>query len=163
MGTTCRFEVIAARVALFCSSCFFGGRGGSLDGSYAGARTWYNVLPLLPFVLLEPSDSVEMPEAMVDIDSEDSRRVTLRSDDLRGGKAGDCWLAARGGGRGGSAGEMRAGGLSTSGWLPRRCVEAGALSRSGGLFAVWARSWGGLFAGGGGGGGGFFFAGATAS
>ena len=68
---------MAVRVALFCSSCFFGGRGGNFDGSYAGARTWYKVLPLLPFVLTEPSESVEMPEAIVEIDSEDSRRVTL--------------------------------------------------------------------------------------
>jgi hypothetical protein len=39
LGITLRFEVMAARVALFCSSCFFGGRGGSFEGSYAGART----------------------------------------------------------------------------------------------------------------------------
>ena len=131
MGTTCRFEVIAARVALFCSSCFFGGRGGSLDGSYAGARTWYNVLPLLPFVLLEPSDSVEMPEAMVDIDSEDSRRVTLRSDDLRGGKAGDCWLAARGGGRGGSSGVVGSQEAVGQVWGPREIVGVGVVGAVG--------------------------------
>lgn len=71
------------------------------------------MLPLLPFVLTEPSDSVETPEAIVDIDSDDSRRVTLRSEDLRGGKAGDCWLETLGGGRGGSAGEILGAGFST--------------------------------------------------
>lgn len=106
---------MAALVALFGSSCFFGGRGGSFEGSYAGARTWYNVPPLLPLVLTEPSEMVETPEAIVDMDSEDSRRVTLRSEDLRGGKAGDGWLGFRGGGRGGSAGETFGAGLSTSG------------------------------------------------
>lgn len=85
-----RFEVMAWRVALFCSSCFFGGRGGNLEGSYVGARTWYSVLPWLALVLTEPRDSVETPEATVDMDSVDSRRVRLRSDDLRGGRAGDC-------------------------------------------------------------------------
>ena len=103
---------MAALVALFGSSCFFGGRGGSFEGSYAGARTWYNVLPLLPFVLTDTKDSVDTPDAMVDIDSDDSRRVTLRSDVLRGGKAGDCWLESRGGGRGGSAGENLGAGCS---------------------------------------------------
>lgn len=115
MGTTFRFEAIADLVALFCSSCFFGGSGGSFEGSYAGARTWYNVLPLLPLVLTEPSDNVDTPEAIVDIDSEDSRRARLRSEGWRGGKAGDFELVVRGGGRGGSAGETRGGGCSTSG------------------------------------------------
>lgn len=39
LATTFRLLVIAALVALFGSSCFFGGRGGSFEGSYAGART----------------------------------------------------------------------------------------------------------------------------
>lgn len=112
LATKLLFDAIAALVALFCSSCFFGGKGGNFAGSYAGARTWYNVLPLLPFVLTEPNDSVEMPDAMVDIDSDDSRLVTLRSDDLRGGRAGDCWLVVRGGGRGGSAGDILGAGFS---------------------------------------------------
>jgi hypothetical protein len=115
LTTTFRLLVMAALVALFGSSCFFGGRGGSFAGSYAGARTWYSVLPLLPFVLTEPSESVDTPDAIVDIDSDDSRRVTLRSDDLRGGKAGDCWLGFRGGGRGGRAGEILGAGCSICG------------------------------------------------
>lgn len=113
LATTLRLLVIAALVALFGSSCFLGGRGGSFEGSYAGARTWYNVLPLLPFVLTEPSDSVDTPDATVEMDSDDSRRVTLRSEVLRGGRAGDFWLGFRGGGRGGSAGEILGAGCST--------------------------------------------------
>lgn len=112
LATTFRLLVMAALVALFGSSCFFGGSGGSFEASYAGARTWYSVLPLLQFVFTEPSESVETPDAIVDMDSVDSRRVTLRSDDLRGGRAGDCWLGLRGGGRGGRAGEIFGAGCS---------------------------------------------------
>jgi hypothetical protein len=84
--------LIAFRVALFSSDGLFGGSGGSLEGSYAGARTWYSVpLPLLVPVLVEPSESVDMPEAIVDMDSLDSRRLRLRlSDGRRGGSVGVC-------------------------------------------------------------------------
>jgi hypothetical protein len=100
-------------VALFSSTTFLGGSGGSLEGSNAGARTWYSVpLPLLVPVLLEPNESVDMPEAIVDIESVDSRRLKLRlSEGLRGGSVGVCLGVAllvvlfRGGGRGGRAGD----------------------------------------------------------
>jgi len=70
--------------------------------------------------VLEPIDIVEMPEAIVEIDSVDSRRFKLRlSEGLRGGNVGVCRgvpllleVLFRGGGRGGSAGDSR--GLSDS-------------------------------------------------
>jgi hypothetical protein len=135
---------MAFRVALF-SSAFLGGRGGSFEGSYAGARTWYTVpVPLLAPVLVDPSESVDMPDATVDMDSIDSRRVKLRlSDGLRGGKAGVCFgvpllaVLLRGGGRGGRAGEIR--GPAATGWFPSCLALVGALLRIGGLFTVCCR------------------------
>jgi hypothetical protein len=163
LGTNSLLLLIAFRVALFSSGALLGGSGGSFDGSYAGARTWYMVpLPLLVPVLLEPRERVEMPEAIVEIDSVDSRRFKLRlSEGLRGGSVGVCLgvpllvVLFRGGGRGGSAGEIF--GLSTAvGWFPSCLALVGALLRIGGLLTVCCR-W---YAGGrwlGGGGGGFFF------
>jgi hypothetical protein len=136
-------------MALLClesSEALFGGNGGSFVASNAGALTWYSVpvLPLLcpePFVFTEPNDKVEMPEATVEMDSEDSRLRTLDSEALRGGSAG-VWrgvLPLRGGGRGGSAGETF--GLAvlptTAGWLPSCRVDVGASVRMGGLLIVW--------------------------
>jgi hypothetical protein len=106
---------MAFRVALFSSCALFGGRGGSLEGSNAGARTWYSVpLPLLVPVLLDPSERVDMPDAIVEMDSVDSRRFRARlSEGRRGGRVG-VWrgvpllgVLLRGGGRGGSAGDGR--------------------------------------------------------
>jgi hypothetical protein len=137
---------MALRVALFSSDALLGGRGGSLEGSYAGARTWYMVpLPLLMPVLLDPSDNVDMPDAIVEIDSLDSRRLRLRlSEGLRGGRVGVCLgvlllvVLFRGGGRGGRAGDGR--GLSTAmGWLPSCLAVVGALLRMGGLLTVCCR------------------------
>jgi hypothetical protein len=155
---------MAFRVALFSSGALLGGRGGSLEGSYAGARTWYSVpLPLLVPVLLEPSERVDMPEAIVEMDSVDSRRFKLRlSEGLRGGRVGVCRgvlllvVLLRGGGRGGKAGDGLGLGISAAtGWLPSCRALVGALLRIGGLLTVCCR-W---YAGGrwlGGGGGGFF-------
>jgi hypothetical protein len=140
---------MAFRTALLCfesSEALFGGSGGSFVGSYAGALTWYKVpvLPLLcpvPFAFTEPKDSVEIPEATVEIDSEDSRLRTLDSEGLRGGSVGVCRgvLPVRGGGRGGSAGEIFGLGVASTaaGWLPSWRVEVGALLRTGGLLIVW--------------------------
>lgn len=124
-------------------------------------------LPLLVPVLLEPSDSVDMPEAIVDIDSFDSRRPRLRlSEGRRGGREGVCRgvvllvVLLRGGGRGGSAGDRRGLGLSTTkGWLPMCLAVVGALLRIGGLFTVcWRWYAGGRALGGGGGGARFLLA-----
>lgn len=62
----------------------------------------------MPFAFTEPSDSVDIPEATVDTDSVDSRRLTLCSEDLRGGSAGVCRGVefVRGGTLGGNAGEI---------------------------------------------------------
>lgn len=141
---------MALRVALLflvSSGAFFGGSGGSLVGSNAGALMWCSVpvlalLCAVPFVLTEPKDSVEMPEAIVEIDSEDSRRVTVWcSEGLRGGRAGVCRgvVPLRGGTRGGSAGEIFEVGasLAATGWLPSCRAEVGALLRMGGLFTDW--------------------------
>lgn len=82
-----------------------------------------------------------MPEAMVEIDSDDSRFLTLGSDALRGASAGDGRgvLALRGGGRGGSAGETLgfSDSCTTMGWLPSCRADVGALLRTGGLLTVW--------------------------
>lgn len=69
------------------------------------------MLPLLceaPYVFTEPKDKFETLEAIVEMDSEDSRLRTLDSEDLRGGSVGVCRgvLPLRGGSRGGSAGEI---------------------------------------------------------
>lgn len=139
---------MALRTALLClgsSAALFGGSGGSFVESYAGALTWYKVpvlalLCAVPFVFTEPKDSVEIPEAIVEMDSEDSRLRTLDSEALRGGRVGvgRGVLPLRGGGRGGSAGEIL--GLAVSftgaGWLPSWRAEVGALLRTGGLLTV---------------------------
>ena len=102
------------------------------------------VLPLLypePFVFTDPNDSVDIPDAIVEIDSEDSRLRTLDSDALRGGSVGVCRgvLALRGGGRGGSAGETFgfSDSFTTMGWFPSCRAEVGALLMTGGLLTVW--------------------------
>jgi hypothetical protein len=139
---------MAFRVALFSSGALFGGRGGSLEASNAGARTWYSVpLPLLVPVLLEPSEKFDMPDAIVEIDSFDSRRLRLRlSEGLRGGRVG-VWrgvpllgVLMRGGGRGGSAGDdLGLGHSAATGWLPSCRALVGALLRMGGLLTVCCR------------------------
>lgn len=73
------------------------------------------------------------------MESLDSRRWTLRSEGLRGGRAGVCRgvVEGRGGGRGGSAGEIfGVSGLGSMGWLARSLVVVGALLRMGGLLTV---------------------------
>lgn len=99
-------------------------------------------LPLLVPVLFDPREIEDMPEAIVEIDSVDSRRVRLRlSEGLRGGNAGEglglplLVEPLRGGGRGGSAGETL--GLSLgAGWFPSCRALVGALLSVGGLFTV---------------------------
>lgn len=128
------------------SEVLFGGSGGSFVGSNAGALTLCSVpvLPLLceaPYVFTEPNDKVETLEAIVEIESEDSRLRTLDSEDLRGGSVGVCRgvLPLRGGSRGGSAGETfgLAVSFATAGWLPSCRADVGALLRTGGLLTVW--------------------------
>ena len=86
----------------------FGGNGGKLEGSYAGAFT------LPPSIggarepcLVPPLDRVDTEdraEKLEDIESEESRRLTW-SDGLRGGNAGDGWAESlRGANRGGGTG-----------------------------------------------------------
>jgi hypothetical protein len=62
--------------------------------------------PFAP-VLVEPKESVEMPEAIVEIDSFDSRLLMLCSEDLRGGRLGVVRGGSVGVLRGGSEGEAR--------------------------------------------------------
>lgn len=81
----------AARVAEGSSVTFLGGRGGSIDGSYAGARTVYNWPPfdaVLALVLVDPVDLTDQPEAIVDTDSDDPRLLKLCSDDFLEGSGG---------------------------------------------------------------------------
>lgn len=82
-----------------------------------------------------------MPEATVEIDSEDSRLRTLDSEGLRGGSAGvgRGALPVRAGGRGGKAGETFGLGVSftTMGWFPSWRADVGALVSTGGLLTVW--------------------------
>lgn len=93
----------------------------------------------MPLVFTEPSDNVEMPEAIVEIDSVDSRRARLCSEDLRGGSVGvgRGAVALRGGGLGGRAGDsFGVSGFTAMGWLPRCRAEVGALLKMGGLLTV---------------------------
>lgn len=65
------------------------------------------VLFPVPFVLTDPKDSVDMPDAIVEMDSLESRLAMLASDPLRGGSAGvgRGVVFDRGGTLGGSAGD----------------------------------------------------------
>lgn len=54
----------------------------------------------VPFVLTDPSDNVEMPEACVDTESEDSRLRSVDSEGFLVGSAGGRDVLLRGGGCG---------------------------------------------------------------
>lgn len=94
LGEECvAFKAVLA--GLGSSLAFFGGRGGNLEGSYGGAFI-LNTCPspkydaLLTPVWVDPTDSEERPDAVVDTDSADSRLLMLCSEDLRGGRLGAC-------------------------------------------------------------------------
>jgi hypothetical protein len=76
-----------------------------------------------------------MPDAIVDIDSDDSRLRRLDdSETLRGGSEGVCrGVALRGGGRGGRTGDIFGDSCTISGWFPSCRADVDALLRTGGL------------------------------
>lgn len=109
-------DLIAFMIVLPCCCCssgaFFAGRGGSFVGSYAGARISKRCppfeVPLLMPVTAEPRDRDDTAEETVEIDSIDAFRPGVRSagnEGVRGGRLGGLELF-RGGGRGGSAGDL---------------------------------------------------------
>lgn len=117
LGTKFRLLFMAVCIALifFSSVLFRGWIVGRDSGLNSGTRRGYNgAVPLLVPVLLELRESSDMVEPTVRIESVDSRRFRLRlSEGLRGGRVGVTRgvplllvVLFRGGGRGGSAGDI---------------------------------------------------------
>jgi hypothetical protein len=93
----------------FSSGSFFARRGGNSVGLKGGGSGRLGVPPLLvPFVLVELSDKVDISEDVVAIDVLDARFFKLGmtgAEGVRGGRAGVFEVFVRGGGLGGNAGD----------------------------------------------------------
>ena len=126
-GRSLEFDFMAKRVALSFSGGFDGlngGREGSCEGSYSGARIVYNCCPPLLFDTAEPNEYADISEVIVETDSLEPRLCRL-VEDLRGGKAGDL--------RGGRAGDVRGG---RAGDCPELLLGGGLGGRAGDILGT---------------------------
>ena len=114
------FSGIRAPSLSFSSFDLFGGKGGRLEGSYAGALTLGPSIegaldPDVRAVPFDMADTEDIVETIEDIDSVESRLLSC-SEGLRGGKAGECCDCGTEGLLGGSVG-----GATLSAQVPMLC------------------------------------------